>query len=129
MATEVLFSDLKISFKAHPVTGDLYLVKGKDAITQSIKNLVLTNKFEVLFNPDCFSNVTYTLFENPDSADLVILKNGIENILENYESRCHLIDIKYQEDLDNNGFYLEIVYLPLNSTQLETIEVFLERLR
>jgi len=129
MATEVLFSDLNISFKAHPVTGNLYLVKDKDAIKQAIKNLVLTNKFEVLFNPDCFSNVTYSLFENIDSADLVILKNGIENVLENYEPRCHIIDIKYKDDLENNGFYLEIKYLPLNAVNLETIEVFLERLR
>lgn len=129
MASEVLFSDLNISFKAHPVTGNLYLVKDKESIKQSIKNLVLTNKFEVLFDPDIFSNVTYSLFENIDSADLVFLKEGIENVLNNYEPRCYIQDIRYKDDMENNGFYIEIIYLPLNSVTLETVEVFLERLR
>lgn len=129
MADEVLFSDLNISFKAHPVTGELYLVKNKDAIKQAIKNLVLTNKFEVLWEPDLFSNVTYSLFENIDSADLVFLKDSIETVINNYEPRCQVLDVRYKDDLDRNGFYLEIVYLPLNSTTLETVDVFLERLR
>lgn len=129
MNNEVLFSDLNISFKAHPVTGNLYLVKDKDAIKQSIKNLVLTNKYEVLFNPNCFSNVTYTLFENPDSADLVFLKNNIENIIATYENRCQILNIVYKDDLDRNGFFLKIVYLPVNSVTIETVDVFLEKLR
>lgn len=129
MASDVLFSDLNISFKAHPVTGNLYLVKNNDAIKQAVKNLILTNKFEVLFNADCYSNVTFSLFQNMDSSDLVVLKTSIQNVIENYEPRCQIIDIKYKDDLDNNGFYIEIVYLPLNSVTLETIDIFLERLR
>lgn len=126
---EVLFFDLNINFKAHPVTGNLYTVSNVAAIKQAIKNLVLTNKYEVLFNPDCYSNVTYSLFENIDSADLVFLKNNITNVIRNYDSRAEIISIRTKDDMQNNTFAVEIVFLPTNSVTIETVDIFLERLR
>lgn len=49
MPTFQTFKDLNITFKPHPVTGDLTTVKDEAAIKQAIINLLLTNRGERLF--------------------------------------------------------------------------------
>ena len=52
MAAKLSFKDINITFKKHPVTGDIVVSKDASAIKQAIVNLLLTNRGERLFQPD-----------------------------------------------------------------------------
>ena len=73
MPTFQTFKDLNITFKPHPVTGDLTTVKDEAAIKQAIINLLLTNRGERLFAPRIGSSLSDLLFEILDfgTASLV----------------------------------------------------------
>ena len=59
-----LFTDFNTSFAVHPTKKDLSLQTDVDAVKQSIKNLVLTDKMERLFQPTLGCDVRKMLFEN-----------------------------------------------------------------
>jgi len=57
------FSDFLTSFDKHPISDDTARVTNENAVSQSIKNLVLTNYGERLYNSEIGSNVYKSLFE------------------------------------------------------------------
>lgn len=130
MAKEVIYSDIDISFRAHPVTGNLIMRRNKDAIAQSLKNLILLDRFEDLVNPDIYTDINYSLFELVDDVKLTFIKESIQNTITNYEGRVTLLDVRYRVPADNpNGVIFTIYYMPQNAIEAETVDVFLERVR
>ena len=43
---EPIFKDIPLSFNAHPVTGLIKALTNREAVKQSVKNIVLTNHYE-----------------------------------------------------------------------------------
>jgi phage baseplate assembly protein W len=62
------FRDLDLNFTIHPVKKDINTHKNEFAIINSIKNLILTNHYERLFQPELGSNLRRLLFEQVDSV-------------------------------------------------------------
>lgn len=127
---EQIYVDFANSFTAHPVTGDLLLVKGADAIKQSVKNIVLTNFHERPFQPFKGGNVVYHLFET-DVNDITAtkIKADVARAITNFEPRAILISVTVTADPDRNGFDCTIVFRPINLTDPVTVSVFLKRVR
>ena len=73
MPTFQTFKDLNITFKTHPITGDLTIKKDEADIKQSVTNLLLTIKGERLFNDDIGSRLNELLFEPLDYATVLSL--------------------------------------------------------
>ena len=57
------FKDISLSFKKHPVTDDLLVLKNEDAIKRSVQNLVRIQLGEVFFNRLLGTKITGSLFE------------------------------------------------------------------
>lgn len=131
MAKEIIYSDVDISFRAHPLTGNILMKKNKDAIAQSLKNLVLLNKYEDLFDPSIYTDVSASLFElDVEETELLFIRSRIENTILNYEPRATLLDIRYFTSSNTpNAFTLSILYMPQNGVEPETVDIFLERVR
>jgi len=123
------WSDLDLDFKSHPVTDDIIKKTDVEAIKRSVRNLVLTNRFERPFHPEIGSGITGTLFELVSPTTAVVLQSQIREVLTNYEPRARLIDISVLGDIDKNGYYVTIEFQPINMPNPVTIELFLERLR
>jgi len=124
------FKDLSVTFKKHPVTDDLVTVKDKAAITQSIVNLLLTNKGERLFQPNLGSGIYRTLFEPLDYGTAAMVRGEVVEVLERYEPRIVVAKVIVTPDFDSNGYSVELSYVirgredtPIN------VEFFLERTR
>ena len=49
--TSKAFKDINLSFKRHPVTNDLIVVKNEDAIKRSVKNIIFTILGEKPYDP------------------------------------------------------------------------------
>ena len=123
------FSDFNNSFAVHPVKKDLSLRTDVDAVKQSIKNLVLTNKGERLFDSGIGCDVRKSLFENFSAATVAVAKQTIVEVIEHYEPRCNLIDVRASSDENNNALMLTVVFSVINNSNVEELNLVLERIR
>ena len=104
------FKDISMSFQSNPLNNDLIAIKNVNAITRSIRNIVLTTPGEKFFDPDFGSNVTRLLFENVDDITASQIQEEIEFSINNYEPRVKLLDVKVIADNDNASFDTIITY-------------------
>jgi phage baseplate assembly protein W len=104
------FKDLSMSFQVNPINYDLIALKNESAIARSIRNLVLTYPGERFFNENLGSRVSRSLFENLDEISASVIKDEIENTINNYEPRVDLIDVVVEPNYDNAEFNVTINY-------------------
>jgi phage baseplate assembly protein W len=97
------FVDLSINIDRNPVTEDVVALKDERAVTQSIKNLVLTNYGERLMQPEIGCNVHAMLFEPLDVFSALEIRTIIINTIRNYEPRVQIINVEVAaiEDTEN----------------------------
>ncbi len=60
---EVVYKDLGLSFIPHPVTKNVGVLKNENAVKRAVRNLILTNKGEQVFDELYGGNITSLLFE------------------------------------------------------------------
>ena len=123
------WADLDLDFTAHPVTKDIVLKKDVEAVKRSIRNLILTNKYDRPFQPDIDGGVTGHLFELSTPHTIHNIESAIRNCISNYEPRAEVIDVFVTGALDNNGFQVTLSFRVINTPDPVTVELFLERLR
>ena len=123
------FKDLDLNFNIHPVKKDINRNIGPLSVINSVKNLILTNHYEKPFRPEIGSNVRRLLFENLDVVTATTIRNEIQRMIENYEPRVSIINLKVNADFDNNGFKVYMEFYIVNQTSPVTINFFLERIR
>ena len=124
------FKDLSVTFKKHPVTDDLVTVKDRTAISQSIVNLLLTNKGERMFQPEIGSGIYETLFEPLDYATAGRIRSEVIDVIGKYEPRIDIQSLVIIPDYDNNGYSIELSYVIIGREDTPIgIEFFLERTR
>lgn len=128
---DVLYSDLRKDLFLNPVNSDVSRYTDEDSIKESIKNLLLTDAGERLFNPILGSNIRKMLFENiihPETNH--ILKDLIKTTIENFEPRCNLILINIGNLFnDQNSATINIMFSVTNIQTPITLNVVLNRVR
>jgi len=119
------FKDISLSFKRHPVTNDILVLKNEDAIKRSVINLIQTNIGERFFNDLLGTSVNSSLFELAIQETEILLKREIENVLNNFEPRIRLNNIDAEIIDDYNEINVKIVYdivgLPFPTQNIEFI--------
>jgi phage baseplate assembly protein W len=123
------YSDIDMYFQINPITKDLNILTGNDAIKRSIRNLIFTEYFERPFKSNIGSDVSRLLFENVDPLTAVNLQNAIKTLINTFEPRVALNSVVAVADMDNYGFQITIQYTILNNSQPATVNLFLERIR
>ena len=135
MATQVTtnrdpdYKDLDLDFMRNPKTDLLIIKTGKEAIKRSIKNLLYTDPYERLFQPEIGSGIKGLMFENYGPMTSVEIKENIALTLKNFEPRVTVTEIKVEEDIDNNGLKITINGIILNTNEPIVTSLFLERIR
>ena len=124
-----LYSDFLNDFTAHPITGDISRVINEQSVKQSLRNLILTNYGERLFQPTVGSNVLGSLFEFNDLTTASDLKFYISETIQNNEPRVSLQTVTVTEDPANYGFNITLQYIILNRDLPVISTLFLERIR
>ena len=124
-----LFSDFHKDLTQNPISEDLALKRDEEAVKESLRNLILTNKGERLMQPLLGGNIRAMLFENNTPATIKFLQEQIKATIEEYEPRAALIDVTVQSSLDENTINVTIYFYINNIEQPITLTVFLERTR
>lgn len=124
-----IFSDLDLNFTAHPVTGDITRRYDDNAIKQSVKNLLLTRNFERPFHSEIGSPIRQLLFDNPGPLFNVMLQRAVIDVINNFEPRVNIIDVKVDDYSDANEVYVTLEFTIVNTERPITLDLALERTR
>jgi len=128
---QVLYSDLRKDMFLNPINNDVSRYTDEDAIKESIKNLLLTDQGERLFNPTLGSNIRKMLFENimyPETK--YILNETIGTTIKNFEPRCNLLSVNISNMADDtNSVTVSITFSVINIQTPITLNVVLSRVR
>lgn len=128
-AQPVIFSDFDFTFKPHPKTGDIQVLKNEESLKRALKTLVQTTFGSRRFYSDKGCNAYSRLFEPLDFITASSIKTDIKNAINNYDSRINLSTVQVIEDEENNGYIINIYFSMINKTQTEQVTVFLKRVR
>ena len=104
------FKDISLSFKPHPVTNDLQILKNADAIRRSVRNIVQTIPTERFFNTLLGSDVRRNLFEFVDFGTASTIRQQIAIALDNFEPRIENVDVVVNPNVDDNAFDVTVIF-------------------
>lgn len=126
---KAVYSDLNLDFTANPFTGDIIKATNAEAIKKAFRNLILTNFYEVPFNPSLGSNIRASLFENFNPLTIEFMKTKIREMTEQYEPRVKILNIDVNMQQDQNGLEVNISYTIVQMNRNDALTVFLGRTR
>ena len=124
-----IYSDFPISFSVHPEKKDLSVVTNDNAVKQSIRNLLLTDRYERLFQPTVGSNIRSLLFEPISSSTAITLRTLITETIGIFEPRANLQLVQVVEDEAKQSYIATIVFTTTTVTQPTQLTVTLNRVR
>ena len=120
------YTDFGVKFNKNPNTNDIAMLRGDNAVKQSIKNLIRTNKFERYMRPDIGCDLTKLLFEPSNQITELRIKELISETIKNYEKRAILKTVSVKSERDGLGYDISIVFAIKGSDQAVTFTTFLE---
>lgn len=104
------FRDISLSFKKHPITNDIVVLRNENAIKNSVMNLVRTIVGERFFNNRVGTQIESSYFELQAPELQVQLENEIRSTLNNFEPRIDLRQVRVAFPLDSNELEVGVVY-------------------
>ena len=123
------YKDLSFDFTANPQTGDVATVKDAVSVKRGIKNILLTQGFERLFQPEIGSGIKNILFEPMTPLTEQRLSDACRDAIEAWEKRASVIDITVISEEEYNRYRVAIKFSINNSLVTEQVDVFLNRER
>jgi len=126
---QAIYSDIRGDMAPNPATDDLLLLSNEDAVKESIKGLLSTNKYERIWNKRIGSNIRALLFENDTPLTQYALREAILETIDNYEPRAIILDVTIIPSPDENAYYAQITFSLKNKEDPIELSVILNRVR
>lgn len=120
--------DIDMNFGVNPLTKDLIIKRGRNAIKQSLKNIVLTSFYDRGFNVEFGANVYKQLFEADSLLTAKVVQTDIVNAIKNFEPDVELVGLP-EVEISNNTLLVNIHYVIFNTTDTQLLTVELHRVR
>jgi phage baseplate assembly protein W len=124
-----IYSDFHKDMTQSPINFDLARKIDEEAVKESIRNLILTDRGERLFQPDIGSDVRKMLFENITNATIELIKDLISTTIRNYEPRVNLIGVDVITSIDSLQLDVIITFNIINRIEPIEFTVTLDRVR
>lgn len=125
-----VFSDFTTNFLKTPVGDQLARVINDSSIRQSIRNLMLTNTGDRLFQPTIGGNIRELLFEHNLQENLITAQSYVERVIRQFEPRVQVVDVRVDSpERDPHTIYVTIVYRTLNNQESQTLTLLFKRVR
>ena len=124
-----IYKDLNLDFQINSATKDIQKITDIEAVKRSVRNLINLNHYEKPFHPEIGSNLRAMLFENMTPQMNVLISRQIEELIQIYEPRARLIQVKTLPLFDRNAYAVTINFQVVNQPEPVVVETLLERLR
>jgi hypothetical protein len=121
--------DIDCSFTPNPTTGDIYKKTDANAVRQSVKNLLMTEKGSMPFRPYYGAGLDGILFSLSTDLDEEDIVSRVRSTIANYEPRAELQDVKVTIKPDYNSADLTIIFGVVNTTKVVTLGLTIARAR
>ena len=119
------FKDINLSFKRHPVTNDVVVIRDEDAIKRSVKNIIFTILGEKPFEPNFGSVINNALFDLNTNLSEIRISDEIKASLDNYEPRIDNVNVSVSILADSNEMnctvQYDIVGLPAPTQEVDVL--------
>ena len=126
VAPSKTFKDINLSFKRHPVTNDVIVLRNEDAIKRSVHNIILTIVGEKPFMNEFGTQINASMFELNTSLSHIAIKKQVISSLQIYEPRVEIDDVTIVVDGDNNSMSARVAYTIIGiSAPSQQIDVLL----
>ena len=122
------YTDIDLNLTAHPNSKDLTLKQDVESVKRSLRNIMLTNKYERPFKPNFGANLRGLLFELADDMTKFEIRKQIIEALEMLEPRVTIDEI-YLQQTRNNAMHVNLHYGVVGVREPQTLEVILQRVR
>jgi len=135
-----IYSDIDFIFSPSPLfserglSGDILRKYDVESIKQSVKNIILTNRYERPWKPEMGANIRNILFENVGLWERWEVEEAIRENIKRYEPRVTLDSINISENGNTQEVNIEIDYRinpikPETTTEQITVSVQTQRIR
>lgn len=119
------FSDLSLSLKINPITGDVPPARNESAVKKALINLIKTPAGTRPFNPEYGTRVYDYLFEPADTQTELLLNDNLAQAIERFEPRVKLVAI--ETTMQENGIEVKIEYYVVNVPDLQQLQTVITR--
>jgi len=123
------YSDLDFDFTRHPVTGDIIKVMDSTSVKRGIRNILLTENTERLFQPEVGSGIKGLLFEQMSDITAQLLEDEVRSAIETWEDRADVLEIIVTPDEEYNRYRVAVTFRIINQLEEQALEVYLQRER
>lgn len=124
-----VYSDFDSTFLPHPFTQQITRRTNVDSVKMALRNLILTNKYERLRNPDFGGNIRRYLFENFSETTASEIQEHIRNLIRNNEPRVRPITIRVVPNEEKQAINITIIFATSLVEENQEIELTLYRVR
>ena len=124
-----IYSDLDLTFLRTPATGDVAMKYNEQAVIRSVRNLISTNRYERLFQPEIGSTLNNLLFEPVSPLTANLIEDEIVRMIKNYEPRATISQVIVSAAPDSNQFNVSLYIFIGNQTTPTAINLILTRTR
>jgi phage baseplate assembly protein W len=123
------YSDFYTNFNAHPQNKRLVKYTNENSVKRAVRNLILTEPGERLFQPDIGCKIRSLLFENMSDITAMQLKNAIEETIRLHEKRARVITVEVIPNEDLHTYDVYIIFEVINSITPIALNITLYRAR
>ena len=123
------YSDFYTNFNVHPQNKQLAKYTNENSVKRSVRNLILTEPGERLFQPDIGCKIRSLLFENMNSVTALQLQNTIEETIKLHEKRARIISVEVIPNEDTHAYDVYIIFEVINSITPVALNITLYRAR
>lgn len=127
---ERAYSDIDLTLNANIISesdkGDIYKKLDAASVKQSLKNLILTNRFEKPYRPAFGANLGSKLFELIDETSGNEVIDSIKKSIERYEPRAKILNIKVFANPNSNSLSVTLEFRIINTSVSESFNVNLK---
>jgi phage baseplate assembly protein W len=122
------YKDIDLTF-AKKGSGEIYKKEDAAAVKQSIKTLLLTNRFEKPFLPRFGGDLRGQLFELMNGDVSQDIKERIISQIEAFEPRAKILSLNVRANEDQNDLRVNLTVAIKNTTQQINFSFAVSRLR
>ena len=124
-----VYSDFLNDLTPHPVVKDIVRYTNEASVNRSIRNLLLTDRGERLFQPDIGSDIRKLLFEPMSSSTSDIISKFVQDTIRYHEPRAKVLSVEVIAYEEQNAYVITIQYLIINRQDPVQLTVTLDRVR
>lgn len=123
------FVDIDLSFKRHPITGDIGTKTNIEAIKQSVRNLIRTMPYDRKFHPEISCRIKALLFRDVSPITENAISVMVSEVIDNHEPRVTVNKINVVANEDGTQYKVLVIFRINNVPDPISVSTLVRRIR